>query len=279
MTTHKSRPDSIDTAPADEDSVVLVVDTAGIARVTLNRPETANAMNVTMLSALHAALLQCHSRPDVRVVIVEGAGSSFCSGGDVKDFLAQSERLPSHIKEVSSWLQSVTAMVINLDVPVIAAVQGYAAGGGGLGLICSCDFVIAGRSAKFMSGAVRVGMIPDAGTTAILTQLVGLRKAMAITLTNITLDAEEALRIGLITRVAADEQLRQAVDSLAAQLLTTAPRAVAECKHLLWRGVGSSVADALGEEARAVVRLAGSADCLEGLAAVREKRPAVFGGT
>ncbi|MDZ7886444.1 MAG: enoyl-CoA hydratase-related protein [Mycobacterium sp.] len=262
----------------DEGPVLLDLDDTGIATLRLNRPESANAMDVQLLRALHGALLRCHTVAGVRVVVLTGAGKNFCSGGDVRDFVAHGERLPSHVKEVSSWLQSVSSMLIGLDVPVIAAVHGYAAGGGGLGLVGSCDFVIAARSARFMSGAVRVGMIPDGGLTAILTQLVGLRKAMELTLTNVTLDADEALRIGLVTRVAPDEELMSQTRTLAGALAQAAPMAIAECKHLLWNGIGSTVANSLVEETRAVVRLAGTTDCLEALRSVAERRRPNRGG-
>ena len=259
--------------------VLLDLDDHGIATIRLNRPESANAMDVTLLRALHTALLRCHCHPGVRVVLLTGSGRNFCSGGDVKDFLGQARRLPDHVKEVSSWLQAASSMLIGLDVPVVAAVHGYAAGGGGLGLVGSCDFVIAAESAKFMSGAVRVGMIPDGGLTAVLTRLVGLRKAFELTLTNVTIDAAEALRIGLLTRVVPDDALMVEAVALSRSLAEEAPMALAECKHLLWNGIGSSVAQALTEEARAVLRLAGTRDCLEGLRAVADRRPPVFTGS
>lgn len=259
------------TARIDDDGpVTLTVDSNGIASVTLNRPNTANAMDADLVAALHAALLRCHCTAGVRVVLISGAGKNFCSGGDVRDFLDHVTDLPSHIKEVSASLQSVAGTLISMDVPVIAAVRGYAAGGGGMGLIGACDFVIAGRSAKFMSGAVRVGMIPDAGLTAILTQLVGLRRAMEITLTNPTLDAEEALRIGLVTRIVDDDAVLDEAYSLAGTLTRAAPQAVAECKHLLWAGIGSTVSASLIEESRAVVRLAGTEECHRRLAEMEQ---------
>ncbi len=211
-------------------------------------------------------------------VAITGAGRHFCSGGDIRDFLAHADDLPAHIKEVSSWLQAVTAAILALDVPVIASVQGFAAGGGGLGLLGSADFVIAADSARFMSGAVRVGMVPDGGLTAMLTHLVGFRKAMEIVLLNPTLDADEALRIGLITRVVPDADLADEVRAVASTLASSAPLAVSEGKRLLWNGLVSTVAAALSEEGRSVVRLAGTADCVEGLTAVDHARPASFIG-
>jgi 2-(1,2-epoxy-1,2-dihydrophenyl)acetyl-CoA isomerase len=216
--------------------------------------------------------------PDLRVVVLSGAGKNFCAGGDVKDFAAKGERLPDYLREATAWLQNAISALIQLPAPVIAKVQGYAAGGGGLGLVCASDFVIAAESAQFMSGAVRVGMAPDAGVSVTLTQLVGFRKAMEIILTNPTLTAKEAAEIGLITKVAADHHLAAEVDALAASLAEGAPRAIAAGKRLLWRGLGSSVHDALPEEARTVSELSGTADAREGLAAVIERRPARFVG-
>lgn len=267
------------TRPGTGDDPVLLSVDDGLATIVLNRPDSANAMDLPLLTALHQALLHCHATAAVRVVVLRGAGRNFCAGGDVRDFLAHADHLPGHIKEVSSWFQAVTSAMLALDVPIIAQVHGYAAGGGGLGLVCSSDFVIACESAKFMSGAVRVGMIPDGGTTAILSHLVGLRKAAEIMMTNQTLDAEEALRIGLITGVAPDGDLSTAVLALAHDLAKSAPLALAECKRLMWDGLGSPVVQALPGEARAVVRLSATRDCREGLSAVVERRRPDFCGT
>jgi 2-(1,2-epoxy-1,2-dihydrophenyl)acetyl-CoA isomerase len=157
-------------------------------------------------------------------------------------------------------------------------VQGFAAGGGGFGLVCACDLVVAGESAKFLLGATRVGMAPDAGGSVTLTQLVGLRKAMEIALTNPVLSAAEALEIGLITRVVADDAVQAEGRALAAELADGAPLALAATKRLLWDGVGATVAERLAEESRTVSELSGTADAREGLAAVIERRPPAFGG-
>ncbi|HSV37692.1 MAG TPA: enoyl-CoA hydratase-related protein [Nocardioidaceae bacterium] len=250
----------------------------GIVHIVLNRPETANGMDVSLLKALHDAVMECHSRPNLRVVVLSGAGKHFCAGGDVKDFASKGEGLPDYLREATAWLQNATRALIELPAPVIAKVQGYAAGGGGLGLVCASDFVIAADTARFMSGAVRVGMAPDGGVTATLTQLVGLRKAMDIILTNPTLTAEEAASIGLITRVAQEHHLAAEVDALAESLAESAPLALAASKRLLWRGLGASVHDVLPEEARTVSELSGTEDAREGLAAVIERRAPKFVG-
>lgn len=250
----------------------------GIARLRLNRPEASNGLNVEILKALHEAILTCHADPRVRVVVLTGEGRNFCAGGDIKTFEAKGAALPDYLREATAWLQLATAALVQLRVPVVTAVQGFAAGGGGLGLVCASDLVVAARSAKFFSGAVRVGMAPDGGSSVTLAQLVGLRQALRILLTNPTLTAAEAAEIGLITEVVDDEILSDRVDEIATGLAGLPPLALSATKRLVWSGVGQSVEQRLPEEARTVSELSGTADSLEGLRAVIERRPPRFSG-
>ncbi len=250
----------------------------GIGRVRLNRPETANGVDVPLLKALHEAVLRSHADPTVRVVVLSGEGPNFCAGGDVKTFASKGEDLPEYLREATAWLQIATSALIQLKSPVITAVQGFAAGGAGFGLVCASDIVVAAESARLFSGAVRVGMAPDAGTTVTLTQLVGLRRAMDLLLTNPTLTAAEAHDLGIVSRVVADDQLASEVDALAASLAEAPPLALAATKRLVWGGLGSSVDERLAEEARVVSELSGTADSREGLAAVLERRAPRFVG-
>jgi 2-(1,2-epoxy-1,2-dihydrophenyl)acetyl-CoA isomerase len=258
--------------------VLLDLEDNGIARLRLNRPEAANGMDVPFLQALHAALMRCHGEPSLRVVVLSGEGRHFCAGGDVKTFASKGEALPDYLREATAWLQMATSALLQLRAPVIAAVHGYAAGGGGFGLVCASDLVIAAESAKFFSGAVRVGMTADAGVTVTLAQLVGLRKAMQILLTNPTLTAAEALQVGIITEVTSDDGLSARVEEIALALAASAPRALAATKRLVWGGIGATVEARLPEEARAVAELSGTADSREGLAAVIEHRVPTFTG-
>lgn len=262
----------------DSGPVLLDLDDDGVARIRLNRPEASNGMTVEFLKALHDAVLRCHGEPRARAVILSGEGPNFCAGGDVRTFAGRGDALPDYLREATAWLQHAAAALIQLRAPVIAAVHGFAAGGGGLGLVCAADFVVAAESAKFMSGAVRVGMAPDAGVSVTLTQLVGLRKAMEILLTNPTLTAADALEIGLLTKVVPDDALHDEAAELAHTLAASAPRAVGETKRLLWSGVGASVENRLPDEARTVSELASTADAREGLAAVIERRAPEFTG-
>jgi 2-(1,2-epoxy-1,2-dihydrophenyl)acetyl-CoA isomerase len=248
----------------------------GIARLTLNRPDASNGLNVELLKALHDAILRCHADPRARVVLLTGEGRNFCAGGDIHTFESKGTDLPDYLREATAWLQLATAALIQLRVPVVTAVQGFAAGGGGLGLVCASDIVVAAQSAKFFSGAVRVGMAPDGGSSVTLTQLVGLRQALRILLTNPTLTAAEALGIGLITEVVADDNLISRATELATGLAALPTQALSATKRLVWSGVGASVEQRLAEEARTVSELSGTADALEGLRAVIERRKPRF---
>ncbi|MDC1390162.1 enoyl-CoA hydratase-related protein [Acidimicrobiales bacterium] len=258
--------------------VLLDIDERGIARIRLNRPEASNGMDVPLLRALYDALMVAHGLPNLRVLVISGEGPNFCAGGDVKDFASKGEDLPNYLREATSWLQICVQAMLGLEAPVIASVHGFAAGGGGFGLVCAADIVIAGTSAKFLAGATRVGMVPDAGTSVTLPQLVGMRKALQIVLTNPVITAPEALAMGLITTVVADDQLAVETAAVAETLADGAPQALANAKRMLWAGLGSRVEAQLPEEARTVSALSGTADAREGLAAVIERRPPVFTG-
>ena len=156
--------------------------------------------------------------------------------------------------------------------------QGFAAGGGGFGLVCASDIVIAGASAKFLAGATRVAMAPDAGVSVTLSRLVGLRQAMSILLTNPVIGAAEALDMGIVTKVVPDEQLAEASLAMATELAAGAPLALAATKRLVWSGTATSIEQCLSEEARTVSELSGTADAREGLAAVIERRKPKFTG-
>ncbi|MFR9806860.1 enoyl-CoA hydratase/isomerase family protein [Pseudonocardia sp. RS010] len=261
-----------------ESGQVLLTLEDGVGHLVLNRPEASNGMDVPFLRALHDAIMVAHGRADLAVLVITGEGRNFCAGGDVKTFASKGEDLPDYLREATTWLGSCASALLNLQAPVIAAVHGFAAGGGGFGLVCASDIVIAAESAKFMSGATRVAMAPDAGSTVTLAQIVGVRKALEIFLTNPTLSATDALEIGLITRVVPDESLHDAAFALAKELAAGAHRAQGATKRLVWTGLGGRVEAQLPEESRTVSELSGTADAREGLAAVIERRAPRFTG-
>jgi 2-(1,2-epoxy-1,2-dihydrophenyl)acetyl-CoA isomerase len=258
--------------------VLLDLHADGVAHLRLNRADAANGLNIELLRALHEAVMQVHGDDRVRAVLLTGEGKNFCAGGDVHTFLSKGEALPGYIRVATSYLQLVAALLIRLNPPVVTVVQGFAAGGGGMGLVCSSDFVVAGASSKFMAGATRVAMVPDAGVSVTLTQLVGFRRAMEILMLNPVVTAQEALAMGLVTRVVPDERLMEEAWSLARQLAAGAPAALANTKRLLWNGIGHGVEAAMPEENQTQAVLAATADAREGLCAVIEKRAPRFTG-
>ncbi|MDD5174855.1 MAG: enoyl-CoA hydratase-related protein [Sterolibacterium sp.] len=261
-----------------EGPVLLDLYQGKIAHIRLNRPAASNGMNIELLKALHDVVMLCHGDPQVRVVLLSGEGKNFCAGGDVLDFAARGEALPNYLRQVTSYLAIAVASLMRLNAPVIAVVHGFAAGGGGLGLVCSSDLVVAAESAKIMSGATRAGMAPDAGASVTLARIVGFRRAMDILLTNRVVSAQEALALGLVNRVVPDDHLMEAAMAFAQELAAGAPKALAATKRLLWNGIGLAVEAALPEEARTVSELSGTADSREGLAAVIERRSPKFTG-
>jgi 2-(1,2-epoxy-1,2-dihydrophenyl)acetyl-CoA isomerase len=261
------------------DGPVLLSLAGGVAHLRLNRPQSANGMSVELLKALYDAVMLCHGTPGVRALMITGEGKNFCAGGDVQAFAARGKALPDYIRPATAYLQDSVLSLARLQAPVIVAVQGFAAGGGGFGLVCAADLVIAAQSAKFLAGATRVAMAPDAGVSATLPRLVGLRKATEILLTNPVIDAAEALRLGLVTKVVPDADLGNAAQALAAELAQGAPLALAATKRLLRSGMALGMEACLSEEARTVSELSGTADAREGLAAVIERRKPNFTGS
>ncbi|MBS0450000.1 MAG: enoyl-CoA hydratase/isomerase family protein [Proteobacteria bacterium] len=261
-----------------EGPALLALHADGVAHIRLNRPDAANGLDMAMLKALHEVVTRVHGDGRVRAVLITGEGKNFCAGGDVHTFLSKGETLPDFIRVATSYLQIVASLMMRLDAPVVSAVNGFAAGGGGMGLVCSSDFVVAAASAKFLAGATRVAMVPDAGVSVTLTHLVGLRKATEILMLNPVITAQEALAMGLITRVVDDDKLVDEAFALARQLAAGAPGALAGTKRLLWNGLGSTVDACMPEENRMQAQLSGMADAREGLAAVIEKRAPTFTG-
>ena len=154
----------------------------GVAHLTLNRPEAANGISLELARDLMQATLAIADDPGARVVLLSGAGPRFCGGGDLKSFAAYDD-LAAHLREVLAYLHVAMAQLVRGDAPVVAAVQGSAAGAG-MGLVGASDFVVAGESAKFVMAYTGVGLTPDGASSWFLPRLVGLRRAIELTLTN-----------------------------------------------------------------------------------------------
>lgn len=249
----------------------------GVAHVTLNRPEAANSLNIDLARDFMHAMLQCDEDPAIRAVVLTGGGRMFCAGGDLKSFAAQGENLPYHLKEVTTYFHAGISRMARMDAPVVAAVNGAAAGAG-MSLACACDIVLAGESARFTMAYTRAGLTPDGSSTYFLPRIVGLKRALELTITNRSLTAAEAKEWGIAARVVPDAELLTEAAQLAAQLATGATKAFGAAKRLLHSGWVETLETQMEHETQGIAAMARTADGREGIDAFLTKRAPVFQG-
>ncbi|NGQ95777.1 enoyl-CoA hydratase [Brevibacillus sp. SYP-B805] len=245
-----------------------------VATIVLNRPEAANAMNIDMAKALMHAAIECDS-PNVRAVIITGSGNVFSVGGDLKSFSQQRHQLPSHLKEVTTYLHAAISRFSRMDAPVIAAVNGVAAGGG-MSLAIACDIVIAAVSARFTMAYTKVGLTPDLAASYFLPRLVGFKRALDLVLTNRVLSAQEALDLGLVTKIVPDGEVLAQANEMAAQFAEGARTALGEAKRLLHSGWNESLETQMEKESQTIAKMAQTPEAIEGITAFLEKRKPDF---
>lgn len=249
----------------------------GVAYITLNRPEAANALNLELTQELFSVVLRCDEDPDIRAVLISGAGPMFCVGGDLKSFTEQGDQLPHHLKELTTYLHAAVSRMARMDAPVVAAVHGFAAGAG-MSLACACDLAVAAESARFTMAYSNAGLTPDGSSTYHLPRLVGFRRAMELTLTNRQLSAQEAEEWGIVTRVVPDEDLFKNATELASQLAVGATKALGSAKRLLHMSWTEGLETQMEHETQTIAEMARTGDAREGIAAFMEKRPVEFTG-
>jgi 2-(1,2-epoxy-1,2-dihydrophenyl)acetyl-CoA isomerase len=262
--------------PGSHGSAVLCDIQDGIARITLNRPEVSNAINLEVAKELLAVSLRCEEA-GVRVVLLSGAGRAFSVGGDLKTFAAQREKLPAYIRETTSYLHLATSRLARLDAPVIAAVHGPAAGGG-FSLACSCDIVLAAESATFLMAYTKIGLVPDGSSSYFLPRIAGFKRAMELALTNRKLSAQEAREWGIVTQVVPDTELLRYANEMAAAFADGPTQAFGVTKRLLHNGWNESLETQMELESLEISAASGRADGREGIAAFLGKRAAKFRG-
>jgi enoyl-CoA hydratase len=259
---------------SSEPPTVLYTVADKIARVMMNRPGAMNAMGGGMVPALRQALERAQSDPDVSVIVLSGAGGNFCVGDDLKEAEHQT---PEQFLALIMDLQRLTRLLFLGEKPTIAAVDGYALGGG-FELALACDFRVASTRARLGCVEARVGMVITGGTTVLLPRLVGQGMAREIILMADVFEAAIAQRLGLVHRMAEPEALDAEVQALADKLLSRAPQAVRESKKLLNLPLEPELERAFQNEVEAILRCFGTADAHEAAVAFREKRPPVFQG-
>ncbi len=248
----------------------------GIARVRLNRPHCLNSLDEPMFRELQRAATRCATDPDVRVVLLTGAGTSFCSGADLKVFHAQGDALRAYVTDMATEFHVAISRFARMDAVVVAAVQGAAAGAG-MSLACAADLVIAAEGARFSMAYSGVGLTPDGSSSYFLPRLVGFRRALELMVSNRELNAAEALAWGIVTEVVPDAELVARAESVAAGLAAGPARSYAGIKKLLHEGWRESLESQMEREVRTIADVTHTADAREGIAAFVEKRPPKFG--
>jgi 2-(1,2-epoxy-1,2-dihydrophenyl)acetyl-CoA isomerase len=249
----------------------------GIGHLTLNRPKAANALNLPMAEELIDVAGRCDRDSAIRVVLLTGAGPMFCAGGDLKSFVAAEEGIPALVQKVASALHESLSIFARMDPPVIAAVNGMAAGAG-LSLACFADIAIAAESAKFTMAYTAAGLTPDGSSSFFLTRMIGRRRTAELMLTNRRLSAAEAAEWNIVNRVVPDADLMSEAEKLAASLAAGPTRAFGGVKKLLIESATNDLEAQMALETKFIVEMAGSRDGIEGMNAFLEKRKAVFTG-
>ncbi len=246
----------------------------GVATLTLNRPQTLNALTFAMMFEVQDALARIEEDKDIRALVFTGAGRGFCSGQDLTDRLPNGSDL---VQEVMGAYIRAIQMIRTSRVPVVMAINGTAAGGG-CALALAGDIILAAQSAKFIQVFSRIGLIPDCGSTYLVPRAIGRARALQMMMTNDPLLADQALEWGLINACHEDDKLMSAALGLAARLAKGPTRALAAARAMVDEGEHQSFEAQCRRELEVQCDIRESFDAKEGVAAFVEKRPAAFRG-
>lgn len=248
----------------------------GVATLTLNRPDNANAMNLEMTKELLDVAIACDEDSAVRCLLVTATGPMFSAGGDMKAFITADDtgRL---LKTMTTYLHAAISRMARMDAPVVIAVNGTAAGAG-LSLAAAGDFTLAAESAKFSFRYTAGGLSPDGSSSYFVPRSLGLRRTMELMITNRVLTAHEAAEWGLINRAVADDTLLSEAETLARQLADGPTRAFGNVKRMLHATFSDTLESQMELEARLIADLTRTEDLAEGITAFIEKRPPEFKG-
>lgn len=255
---------------------LLFETTEGVGTIIFNRPEAMNAFGGTMREDLLAALSRAQADSSVRCVVVTGTGRAFCAGGDIASMVELQARDDTQtiVRRIHIGAEIVT-LIRAMSKPVIAAVNGAAAGAG-MNLALACDMRLAAESARFSASFVKIGLVPDWGGTHFLAQIVGTAKAMELMMTGDRLDAAEAMRLGIVNRVIADAVFHDEVMAFARRLASGPADTLAHIKRATYIGAAGTLAAALEAEEKSQVELFLAANAREGMRAFIEKRSPKF---
>jgi 2-(1,2-epoxy-1,2-dihydrophenyl)acetyl-CoA isomerase len=262
------------------DEQISVHRDGAVTRITLDRPDKLNALTQVMSDELMGAFAECGRDPEVRAVILTGAGRGFCAGQDLSEFESayRAGERPSIDEHLERSYHRLIPLIVSTPKPVIAAVGGVAAGAG-VSLAAACDVRIASDEARFLQAFVKIGLVPDSGGTWLLPRLIGSAAALELSITGDTIDANRALEIGLVNRVVAADDFEREVTAFAGRLAAMPTAAIAATKELIRDALTLDLPEALRREAAAQARMGQTDDHLEGVMAFAEKREPRFRGT
>jgi 2-(1,2-epoxy-1,2-dihydrophenyl)acetyl-CoA isomerase len=250
---------------------------SGIATLTLNRPNDANALNLQMANELLDAATVCSADERVRAVIMTGQGKMFCAGGDLREMNEQGDRCPEHLTRMASAMHGALIRFAHMDAPVIMAVNGIAAGGG-FSMALSGDIILASDKAKFVAAYTASGLTPDGSSTHFLAKHIGLLRAKELLLTNRLLTAQEACDWGMVTRVVPADNLMEEARKLAVTFAAGPTRAFGGLKQLLQTAYSDPMETQLERETRSIAQMMRTHDGPHGLNAFLAKEKPRFTG-
>ena len=260
--------------------LVLARSVNGVGRLTFYRPDQRNAMSPQMLEVFHEKLQELDAQPEVRCIVIDGAGGNFVAGGDIKAWgrlqgKSPAERSEDFTARFSAALPTAR-LFDSIEKPLIAAIRGYSIGAG-LSFVLGADFVIADQTATLVFGHIRMGLVPDMAVTYYLPRVVGERRALQLTLLGSQLDAVRAKELGLVDEVVAPEALEDTIADLTAKIVAAPARAVIETKRLMRLSRHNTFDSQFNAETEGALSCVSDEDFMEAVTAFSERRKPNFG--
>lgn len=262
--------------PVHSSDTILFTKENGIGKIVLNRPKSFNSFNREMALAVQAALADCQQDNTIRAVVLTGEGKAFCAGQDLVE-VTNPDLHPGFKAILDEHYAPIILAIRNLDKPVIAAVNGVAAGAGA-NIALACDIVIASEAASFIQAFSAIGLIPDSGGTFFLPRLIGFQKALAISMLGDKISAQEAGQMGMIYKAYPVEEFETKVNELALRLSQMPTKGLALTKKIFHKSMTNSLEDQLKAETILQIEASETEDCKEGIMAFVEKRKPTFTG-
>ena len=249
-----------------------------VATISLNRPKVLNSFNGAMHEEIREAFDAAAGDDEVRAIVLRGEGRGFSAGADLSEIMENGEEDPDLGQYLRETYSRLVTRLVEIEKPIIASLHGPVYGAG-MGIALACDLRIAAESAKFSVAFIKIGLMPDAGVSFLLPRVVGLGRAMEMSMLGGSVEAEEAYRIGLVNKVVAEEDLADETTALAGRLADLPTRALGRIKQSLYASFENDLGTALENEAEGQTFCGYTRDHKEGVAAFREKRQASFTGS